>query len=102
MQRPPDQKNYAQRLAVWVLVFMVGAVLLASTYSMGDASPGTDGGGSASGALAWAGFGVTAIGAVGGLITSYAALKTARHAERAAAQQRPPVQRGPEHNESPG
>ena len=55
MQQPPDQKNYAQQLAVWVLVFMVGAVLLASTYSMGDASPGTDGGGSASGALAWAG-----------------------------------------------
>jgi hypothetical protein len=102
MQQPPDQKNYAQRLAVWVLVFMVGAVLLASTYSMGDASPGTDGGGSASGALAWAGFGVTAIGAVGGLITSYAALKTARQAERAAAQQQPSEPRRPEHNESPG
>ncbi|MFC8201290.1 hypothetical protein ACFUTV_38725 [Streptomyces sp. NPDC057298] len=96
MQQPPEQKSYTQRMAIWVLIFLVGAILLTSSYYLDGASLGVEGGSSESGALAWAGLGVTAISAIGGLITSYAALKTARQAERAAAQQQPPEQRGPE------
>ncbi|GGX91473.1 hypothetical protein [Streptomyces fructofermentans] len=96
MRKPPDDKTYRQRMAVWILLFLVGVVLLASSYYLDGASLGADGDDAESNVLAWAGLGVTAVTAVGGLVTSYAELKAARRRTDRSALTQPLDQSGPD------